>query len=174
MATLSAGPPTCASWQRAWAGPQPLDLSARELELHVAGATAAVRGAVEREKRKQIGAIRSCERFGLGDAMRGEFEQRAVVQDDVGRDALVARLVGAPLAQRVEERSVGGRDDGARGFPARRASARSLALGARDVATQREDGFALEYRARRFGQLERAVGLRVGFEQAGGEQLAED
>jgi hypothetical protein len=91
--------------------------TARELELHVAGATAAVRGAVQREKRKQIGAIRTRERLGLSDAMRGEFQRRTAglglfhegVQTCVAEQAppvtlvgIIARLCGAPGAAGFE------------------------------------------------------------------------
>ena len=106
-------------------------------------------------------------------AQRGDFGQRAVVQDDVGRDVLLARLLRAPQAQLLEERCVAFGEAALLG--ARRArDADALALAAHGLPAQGQGGFALEHRACRIGQLERAVGVGVGFEQAGGEQLAED
>ena len=110
---------------------------------------------------------------GCGPA-RGEFVQGLVVQDHVGGHALFARLFGAPGAQASNRLA----------SPRPAAPARGLCRLASVLASRPSScrGWRRSFNAvspfstglRGVGQLERAVGLGVGVQQAGGEQLAED
>ena len=104
---------------------------------------------------------------------RGDLDQRAVVEDDIGRDALRAREVAPPRLQRGEQVAIG--LGGRRRPGGARAAALALALGGWRRKAQLHAALAAQHGAHHLvgAEAQPAMPLGVRLEQARRDELPE-
>src|SRR5579883_3171762 len=115
------------------------------------------------------------ERGAVARAAAHHLQERRVVEDDIGRHALLAREIEPLRTQRLPQRLVGGRD----GHRRRDARERPLAplrrfRLARIIAAEGNRRLAAQHGGRAFAQMQAAMAFDIDFEMALGHELAED
>src|SRR5579885_3436525 len=115
------------------------------------------------------------ERGAVARAAAHHLQERRVVEDDIGRHALLAREIEPLRTQRLPQRLVGRRDGHRRRDAGERplAPLRRLRL-ARIIAAEGNRRLAAQHGGRALAQMQAAMAFDIDFEMALGHELAED